>query len=379
MKLKNLKQELEFIRSAEPQELMSQVVKTRFSTKAEKPLIRRGISDISLFYIKAYGLKEAAQIEVFRTNHPKLVEAVLETSADPGRTMVLFLAHGEYNTVMKYLKRHDVPQYTERELVWYGKPEEILHHVRRHRISPFARYDLIRRGNPAIIRAIIAKGRLNEREKLEIMTHGAYDEVEFLVQSEANPAEEQKLRQMQMIRFSSRKKLEKYIRTRRFYHEVEDFFFKLAPFAVLISYIKHYQIENGQELLLKRNDRPELLSYLSKNWLCEEGAKLLLKLGIHAEIKAYIKKHYFNDEQEVHFIKRGKHREIMLYLANHSLCDKAQIELIYRRNQAEITYFISHYPLADAAVDVLYKCGSDEAINLWQNTPYPLLRPLPAT
>lgn len=378
MTLKNLKQELDFICYAEPKKLMAQVVKTRFSTKAEKPLIQRGIPEISMFYIKAYGLKEAAQIEVFRANHPKLVEAVLETSVTPNRTMILFLTHGEYNTVMKYLKRHDVPQYTERDLIWYGKPEDILQHVRRHRISPFARYDLIRRGNPTIIRTIITKGHLNEREKMEIMSRGTYDQVDFLAQVETNPNEKQKLRQMQMIRFSSRKKLEKYIRTRRFYHKVEDFFFKYAPFAVLISYIKHYQIPNGQKLLLQRNDRPEILNYLSKNWLCEDGAKLLLKLGVHAEIKAYIKKHYFDDEQEVHFIKRGKHREIMLYLTNHSLCDKAQIELIYRRNQSEIIYFISHYPMANAAVDVLYKCGSEEAINLWQSIHFPSLYNQPA-
>lgn len=51
----------------------------------------------------------------------------------------------------------------------------------------------------------------------------------------------------------------------------------------------HYQIPNGQEMILKREDRPEILGYLSKHWLCEASEKLLLKRGIHAEIKAYIK------------------------------------------------------------------------------------------
>lgn len=73
MKLKNLDQELEFIRSAEPKQLVAYVVNNRFSTKAEKQLIKRGITEASLFYIKAYGLKEPAQVEVFRANCPKLV------------------------------------------------------------------------------------------------------------------------------------------------------------------------------------------------------------------------------------------------------------------------------------------------------------------
>ena len=106
MKLKNLDQELEFIRSAEPKQLVAYVVNNRFSARAEKQLIKRGITEASLFYIKAYGLKEPAQVEVFRANRPQLVDAVLESAADPCRTIALLLTHGEYNTVMKYLKRH---------------------------------------------------------------------------------------------------------------------------------------------------------------------------------------------------------------------------------------------------------------------------------
>ena len=103
MKLKNLDQELEFIRSAEPKQLVAYVVNNRFSARAEKQLIKRGITEASLFYIKAYGLKEPAQVEVFRANRPQLVDAVLESAADPCRTIALLLTHGEYNTVMKYL------------------------------------------------------------------------------------------------------------------------------------------------------------------------------------------------------------------------------------------------------------------------------------
>ena len=341
MKLKNLDQELEFIRSAEPKQLVAYVVNNRFSARAEKQLIKRGITEASLFYIKAYGLKEPAQVEVFRANRPQLVDAVLESAADPCRTIALLLTHGEYNTVMKYLKRHDVPQYTERDIVWSGSEKAIISHINRHRISMFAKYDLIMHGNHNIIMLVIAKGRLNEREKLALLTRGTYEEVNFLIETQSNRKEAEKLRQMKMIRFNSRKKVEQFIARRRFVQEAEDFFFKHGAFSLLVKYVMHYQIPNGQEMILKREDRPEILSYLSKHWLCEASEKLLLKRGIHAEIKAYIKKHCFHDEPEVHFVKRGNHREIMLYLANHSLCDEAQRELIYRRNNEEIMYFIS--------------------------------------
>lgn len=229
----------------------------------------------------------------------------------------------------------------------------------------FAKYDLIMRGNHNIIMLVIAKGRLNEREKLALLTRGTYEEVNFLIETQSNRKEAEKLRQMKMIRFNSRKKVEQFIARRRFVQEAEDFFFKHGAFSLLVKYVMHYQIPNGQEMILKREDRPEILGYLSKHWLCEASEKLLLKRGIHAEIKAYIKKHCFHDEPEVHFVKRGNHREIMLYLANHSLCDEAQRELIYRRNNEEIMYFISRYPLADIAVEALCKCGSDTAFDLW--------------
>ena len=231
MKLKNLDQELEFIRSAEPKQLVAYVVNNRFSAQAEKQLIKRGITEASLFYIKAYGLKEPAQVEVFRANRPQLVDAVLESAADPCRTIALLLTHGEYNTVMKYLKRHDVPQYTERDIVWSGSEKAIISHINRHRISMFAKYDLIMRGNHNIIMLVIAKGRLNEREKLALLTRGTYEEVNFLIETQSNRKEAEKLRQMKMIRFNSRKKVEQFIARRRFVQEAEDFFFKHGAFS----------------------------------------------------------------------------------------------------------------------------------------------------
>lgn len=203
---------------------------------------------------------------------------------------------------------------------------------------------------------------LNEQEILE---YGTFEEVNALIEAQTDLREKTKLKQMKMTRFCNIKHLTRYIAGRRLMREAEEFFFKHAPVPVLVNYIKRYNIPNGQNILLQRCSKGEIISYLSKYRLCEESEKLLLKRGVHAEIKAYIKKHYFNDEQEMHFIKRGKHREIMLYLAKHSLCDIAQKELIYRRNNEEIMYFIRQYPLADCAVEALYRCGTDRTLEFW--------------
>lgn len=367
MKKLNLEQELEFIRTAEPNNLFKSVMKKRFSPKGEKALIRRGIADLSLYYIKAYGLSPISKIEVFKSNNQALIDALLEDAN--AETLELFLTHGEYNTVMKYLKRNDVPNYHERDLIWSNNEAKILAHMEHHRLSPFAKLDIIMRKKEVLIQKLIAKNKLNEREKLAIMRFGSYDCVMLLIDVQSNRKEADKLRQMKLIRFGSDKQIENFIRRQRFKAEVEEFFYRFGGFRLLVSYFKRYMIEGGQDILLKRNDRTEILNYLSKHWLCEESEKLLLKRGNHAEIKAYIKKHYFNDEQEVRFIKRGKHREIMLYISVHSLNDKAQKELLYRRNQEEIMYYICHYPLADEAIEVLNKLGSDEVISVWMQNP----------
>ena len=367
MRKQNLEQELEIIRSAEPNKLLKIVMKKRFSPKGEKALIRRGLTDISLYYIKAYGLGVLSQIEVFKSNNPILVDALLERATP--ETLEIFLSHGEYNTVMKYLKRHDVPNYHERDLIWSKDEAEILRYMERHRLSPFAKLDIIMRKKDVLTLKLIAKNKLNEREKLALMRFGSYDCVMQLIEVQSNRKEADKLRQMKLIRFGSDKQIENFIRQQRFKAEVEEFFYQYGSFRTLVSYFKRYTIENGQDILLKRNERTEILGYLSKHWLCEASEKLLLKRGVHAEIKTYVKKHYFHDEQEVKFIKRGKHREIMLYISVHSLNDQAQMELLYRRNQEEIMYYISHYPLAECAVEVLNKCGTDAAFDLWMQNP----------
>ncbi len=363
---------MEFINSAESQKLLNYVMKYPFSPKAEKYFFQKAPAGSCHFYLKKYVVRNAALIEVFRANNPLLVATALERAEEDPAVVEEFLNHGEYNAVMKYLKRHDVPQYAERKLVASGSEKAILDYASSRRLSPFAKYDLIMRGNHKAVMLIISKGRLNEREKTAILEHGRKDEVDFLIECEANRKQHKTLKQMRLIRFGSQHEIERFIAGSLFCKEAELFFYKHGAFALLVNYFKHYKPDGGQEILLNRNDRTEILGYLSKHWLCESSEKLLLQRGVHAEIKAYIKKHYFRDEREVHFIKRGKHREIMLYLAAHSLNDEAQLELVYRRNQEEIMYFISRYPLADIAANALMKCGSDEAIDLWlQNATEP--------
>lgn len=367
MKKLTIEQEKEFIPTATPRELLNRVQKQRLSPLGERLLIKRGISDISLLYIKLYGLRTGAMIDVFKGNDSDLTNALLETN-DP-TTMKLYLTHGHYASVRKYVKMHEEAPFPERDILWQKDPEKIMNYLKHHRLSAFGKLEVIMRGNAKMIMLMLGKGGVNEREKLALLKYGSYEAVTFLIGSQTNPKEAEKLRQMRLIRFGTRRQIDNFTKHRRFVQDAESFFLEFGEFKALVGYIMHYQIKNGQDILLKRNERCEILNYLSKHWLCEESEKLLLKRGNHVEIKAYIKSHYFQPEQEVKFIQRGKHREIMLYISEHSLSDQAQLELFYRRNQEEILYYLSHYPLADIAVEALNKCGSDEAIDLYMQDP----------
>ena len=367
MKKLTIEQEKEFIPTATPRDLLNRVQKQRLSPQGERLLIKRGISDISLLYIKLYGLRTGAMIDVFKGNDTDLINALLETK--DLTTIKLYLTHGHYASVKKYVKIHEEAPFPERTILWQKDSEKIMHYLKHHRLSAFGKLEVIMHGNAKMIMLMLSKGGLNEREKQALLKYGSYEAVTFLIGTQTNPKEEEKLRQMRLIRFGSRQQIEKFTKYRRFMQEAESFFLEYGEFKSLVGYIMRYHIKNGQDILLKRNERCEILNYLSKHWLCEESEKLLLKRGNHFEIKAYIKSHYFQTEQEVRFIQRGKHREIMLYISKHSLSDVAQVELIYRRNQEEILYYLSRYPLADIAVEALNKCGSDEALDLYMQTP----------
>ena len=366
MKLKKLEQELDFIQTADVSELLAYITNvSSFRAKAEKVLVLRECIEATRLYIKKYGLCSSARIALFRANHPVLVAEFLERYISSAGVLNDFLTHGSYHTIKQYLRIAATPLYPEQEMIEAGNELELLSLVKNHKTTAFAKLELIMRGNPRIIDAIIIKGRLNEREKLAIMTHAPWQEAALLVDTERKDEQKKLLQQLLLIRFSSERKIATFIARNRFCKTAENFFFKLAPFELLVKYVKHYNIPNGQNILLQRGDGDKIMRYLSSNRLCPSGEKLLLNRGRHAEIKVYIKQFYFSEDNEVRFIKRGKHREIMLYISKHSLCDEAQRELIYRRNHAEIMYFVSTYPLANIAEDALMKCGTPEQIRAY--------------
>ncbi len=372
MKLKTLEKELNFIQTSEPCELMNYIASVApFRAKSEKALVLRQCIEATRLYLNKYGLRSSARIALFRANHPDLVAEVLAQYASSEEVLNEFLTHGAYHTIKHYLHMTAAPLYPEQEVVEAGNEREILSLVKNHKTTAFARLELIMRGNPRIIDAIIIRGKLNEREKLAIMTHAPWQEAALLVDTERKDEQKKLLQQLLLIRFSSERKIAAVIARQRFGKLAEDFFFRHASFELLVKYIKHYNIPNGQEMLLQRGSKDKIRRYLSRNRLCSGGEKLLLDRGCHAEIKVYIKQFYFSEDNEVRFIKRGNHREIMLYITKHSLCDEAQKELIYRRNHAEIMYFVSTYPLANAAEDVLMKCGTPEQIRAYnENAPF---------
>ncbi|MCM1324708.1 MAG: hypothetical protein NC218_11355 [Acetobacter sp.] len=375
MKLKNIEMELEFIRSATARELIAHIKANHFShTRSEKELIKRDNIEAIVLYIHKYGLQSGARICVFRSTHLGLIQLLLAEGKENPEIISEFLTHGRYHPIRQYLQtcEEDLSEiFPEQQMLERCNPEELLYRIKHRRLTPFAKYELIRRNNPLITRAIIAQGRLNEREKLAIIEYAEWEEVNYLIECEKKPEQQRELKEMQFIRFSSPKKLGRITSHHRFSKNAEIFFFQHGDFTTLVRYIKHYNVEGGHEIIISRAGPTEILKYLSKNQLCEKGEKMLLDRGKHREIKTYIKSHCFSEENETRFIKRGRHNEIMLYISRHSLCDTAQQELMYRRNSVEIEYFVSHYPLADIAETALLKCATPETIRVWQeNIPF---------
>lgn len=366
-KIKKAQEELDFIKSATAKELVAYVEEYPLRPRAEKPFVERGIFTATKLYIKKYGLHPNAAVVIFLNNTPELVDSLLEKYADDTAMMKLFLEHGNYAKILKYIHSHDVPALKEQEVLKRFDEYEIIKLLNKNKLSPFGKCDAIMRGSDRLVQRVIMAGGLQKREMDLLLEYANRDIFDFLVANEKNPKNFHVLRQIRLVRFGKAKELAKYVAGQRLHRKAELLFFKIAPFELLVSYVKHYRPEGGERSLFYHPVQSQLLNYLSKNWLSEEGEKLLIQRGKHEEIKAYIKRHNLNDENEVHFIQRGKHREIMLYLSKHSLCDAAQVELIYRRNSIELFVFITAYPLANIAVEALYKCDDiAEIINAYE-------------
>lgn len=364
---KTLAQELNFIRSATFNDLKTYIKRHSFSHKAEKAFVLRGFHELTLTYIQKYGLQSLARIIVFRDNVPKLVNALLAWGNGSFSVLNDFLTHGDYHVVKNKIAHIEELPYPEQDIIENDSVDDIMSYIATHKLCPFAKCELIMRNIPQITSMLIRKGHLNEREKIAIVEKANWQEVALLVDTQTKPLQRKTLWEMQLIRFSSKKKVERYIALTRFTPNAERFFFKHGKFSSLVKYIKHYNPKNGEEILLSRSDPKEILNYLSKNKLCEKGEEQLLNRGKHREIKAYIKSHKFSPENEARFIKRGKHQEIMLYLSRHvGLSEPAQIELIYRRNTAELTYFLCNNDLTEQAAILLEKICAPHIISVWQ-------------
>ncbi len=377
MKLKNLQEELEFIRSATVRELVAYIKTAHFShVAAEKELVKRGLTAAIEEYMLHYGFASGARIAIFRSNNLKWINLLL--LMENGKTEVLeeFFAYGNYLFIWALVHNEDyfdnIPEvFPEQNLLEQKNYAALREHGNTFVLTPFAKLELIHRNIPEMTRWLITSTRLNEREKMAVMEFADWDDINLLIETEHKAERKQMFEEMRLIRFAHRNKLERFISTNRFCKNAERFFFAHGEFASVVSYIKHYGIEEMHEVILNRASPKEILGYLSQNRLCEKGEKLLLDRRKHREIKAYIKEHYFAEDNETRFIKRGQHNEIMLYISRHSLCDTAQQELMFRRNSAEIEYYVSRYPLADIAEAALLKCATPETIRIWQeNIPY---------
>lgn len=377
MKLKNLNEELAFIRSASEKEIVAYIKTTHFShATAEKELVKRGINTAIEEYMKRYGFRSGARIAIFRSNNLKWINLLL--FCEDNRTEVLeeFFAYGNYLFIWALIHNDGYfdninEVFPEKTLLEQKNFKALLDIGKTFGLTPFAKLELIHRNIPGMTGWLIAHERLNEREKIAIMEYSDWEDVNFLIERERKPARKQMFEQMKLIRFARRNKLERFIASNRFCKNAERFFFAHGEFALVVRYVKHYNIAGGHEVVINRAGPKEILGYLSKNQLCEKGETLLLNRRKHREIKAYIKEHYFSEENETRFIKRGRHNEIMLYIARHSLCDTAQQELMFRRNSTEIEYYVSRYPLANIAETALLKCATPETVRVWQeNIPY---------
>lgn len=372
MKLTNTQKEQKFIRSADPKELLAHIKTARFSFKSsEKELLKRENQDEIKLYLQKYGLSRSTWITVFRFNLLDVIRLLLPEIPNDRRILKDFLIHGDYQTITQYLmtsKDNLSDVFPEKELLESNNYGEIHAYMLTHRLTPFAQYWLIRRNIPLLTQTIINKGRLNQREKFAVMEYADWEETNLLIESEPDEKERQQLKEMQDIRFYSLQNLEDRLKACRLPKEVELFFFKVAHFSLVMSYVKHYEVENGSEVILSRATPSQALKYLSQSKLSKNGETFLLNRGSRHEIKAYIENHYFTEDNETRFIKRGKHNEIMLYLSKHSLCDTAQCELIYRRDAQEIEYYITHYPLTDSAETLLFEYASPETLRVWENS-----------
>ena len=368
-KLKKAQDELDFIFSAGPAALTEYISSYPFRPRNEKPFVETAPCKVSSLYIELYGLKPSAAVVIFRNSKPDLVRKLLAWCHDDTVMMKTFMAHGQWQDISNYIRDFEVSVLPEQEALLRFEKSELLNLIKTTKLSPFAKYDILVRGDEELAIAVIKKGGLDTREREHIIKFGSFALFDCFLKTQKDPKVIAALKEIQVVRFSKRKKVLAFISQKRFKRQAEEFFLANANFELLIAYVKLYHPEGGDLALFRHPERDGILCYLSKNWLSEEGERLLLKRGDHEEIKVYIKNHHLNSENEVHLIKRCRHREIMLYLSRHTLSAEAQKELVYRRNLTEICYLLSTYPLSivEQTIETLEKCGLTEALDVYDD------------
>lgn len=368
-KIKKTKEQIEFINSASYKALADYVLAYPFSPKAENVFVEKATPKLIQFYIEQHGVAEGSAVYLFRQNHPSVVQALLAYSQDGNRRNIkLFLEHGVYETVKRYVDDFEVPELPEQAILERFDREEMLELTRRPKLSSFAKLDIIKRGDDELRHALIATGKFDQRERDAILYGGSKDDVECLISRAEFVQSRAVMKQVALIRFTRPRKLKPIIKQQRFMREAEEFFMATAPIDLLMAYVRHYRPEGGDEAIFNHRDDSLLLTYLSKNQLTEAGEHLLLKRGNHEEIKVYIKGHVLNAEDEVRLIKRGKHNEIMLYLSKHTLSSEAQVELMLRRKMPEIAYYVMMYPdsISEAGEEALKKYATPDIVADYQ-------------
>lgn len=364
-KIKNAADELEFIQTATPEDLVFYVAEHPFRPRLEKEFVERKLVEPLLVYIEKYGLRASASVSLFKINNPELTHKLIAWGKNNPKIMHAFLNYAPYEVVKEYVDNFPCPELREQAALESFDEEELLKLCRKKKLSHFAKCDMLARGSDALVKAVIQRGNLQERELDMIMNKASKENVERLLQM-ANTAEiRQTLLEAYLIRFKRYVHLKRLIKKHRLNKKTEKTFLSKAPINLLVSYVQRYHPKGGDIAILSHPDRSQIIFYLSKNWLSEEGENLLMKRGHHDEIKAYIKMHILSPKNEVRLIKRCKHREIMLYMSKHTLSLEASLELVTRGQFEEICYMAERQPLADDVIDAIKKLPKAEMIEFY--------------
>ena len=349
----------DFISTATDEKFLSYIEVFPFEKKMEPEIYHNRNTACTLEYLKKFGFDVITRTMIFKDNHPVLVMALLDLAKETKNKAIFkeFLRYGEYGAIKALAQRDEELTYPEKELFNPDQKEKLLTQIKTVKLSPFTKLRVIVEGDDALVKALVESPlqKLDKREETAFFSLAKKENVEcWLLQHPFHP-KRQEWRQKYLIRFGSEKEVENLINEKQLAKGAEEFFFRHAPFHLVMHYMNLYQPEKGDEYLFTYRKHGEVLNFLSRHEVSVGGEAFLLKRNDHDEIMLFIDKQPFNDENEVTFINRNVESELMTYLRYHSLSDVGQLALIKGSNFAAISYFINHYPLADVAYAEIMK------------------------